>query len=328
METPALLDVRDLKTWFGPVSSPIRAVDGVSFSVRQGQTVALVGESGCGKSVTALSLAKLVPQPPGRLEGGQILFDGHDVLRMEERRLSALRGAEIAYVFQDPATALNPTLRVGYQVGEAVALHRPDADRETEVSRLMELVGLSDAARARAYPHELSGGMKQRVMIARALACRPKLLVADEPTTALDVTVQAQILELIMRLQRQFHMAVLLITHNLGLVAETADLVNVMYAGRIVEAGPTEALLTTPAHPYTRGLLDAVPRLAGDGWQRGRRREGIPGNVPHPARLPEGCKFAPRCPRAQPVCRAAEPEILPHGNTPGRQVRCLFPLVA
>jgi oligopeptide/dipeptide ABC transporter ATP-binding protein len=320
-----LLEVRDLKTWFGDTTAPIRAVDGVSFVLRQGQTAALVGESGCGKSVTALSLTRLIPQPPARYAGGEVLFNGVDVLRMNERRLCALRGAQIAYVFQDPTTALNPTLRIGWQVREAVRLHRPDADARAEALSLLDRVGLAEPARqAEAYPHELSGGMRQRVMIAMALACRPGLLVADEPTTALDVTVQAQILDLLDALRQEFHMAVLLITHNLGLVAENADRVHVMYAGRIVEAGPAEDVLRRPAHPYTRGLLDAAPRLTGDDWHAGRRREGIPGSVPHPARLPRGCAFAPRCPRAQPACTAAEPALTPCGEN--RQVRCLFPL--
>lgn len=323
MEDP-LLDVRDLKTWFGDMTAPIRAVDGVSFALRQGQTAALVGESGCGKSVTALSLTRLIPQPPAHY-AGEVLFKGVDVLRMDERRLSALRGAQIAYVFQDPASALNPTLRIGWQIREAIRLHRPTADARTESISLLDRVGLAEPARqAEVYPHELSGGMRQRVMIAMALACRPGLLIADEPTTALDVTIQAQILELLDALRREFHMAVLLITHNLGLVAENADRVHVMYAGRIVEEGPAEDVLTRPAHPYARGLLDAAPRLTGDDWHAGRRREGIPGSVPHPARLPPGCAFAPRCPRAQPACTAGEPALAACGGD--RRVRCLFPL--
>jgi len=284
-----------------------------------------VGESGCGKSVTALSLARLLPAPPARYVGGEVWFEGEDLLRAGERRLRALRGAALAYVFQEPATALNPTLRVGAQIAEAVRLRRPEADARAEALRLAERVGLPDPARRlRAYPHELSGGMKQRALLAIALACRPKLLVADEATTALDVTVQAQILELLLDEQRQFGMALLLITHNLGLVAETAEELHVMYAGRIVESGPAEALLRAPAHPYTRGLLDAVPRLDSADWDGRRERRGIPGQVPPLDRLPAGCAFAPRCPLAQAVCRRAEPPLAPLAGAPERMARCFF----
>jgi oligopeptide/dipeptide ABC transporter ATP-binding protein len=316
-----LLRVENLKVWFGSRKQPIRAVDGVSFAIPAATTVALVGESGCGKSVTALALARLLPAPPALYAGGQVVFDGRDVLSMTERQLSDLRGREISYVFQEPGSALNPVFRVGYQIMEAIRLHRKDDRPRDEALKLLSLVGLPDPERRLdAYPHELSGGMQQRVMIAMALACRPKLLVADEPTTALDVTIQAQILELIGSLQRQLRMAVLLITHNLGLVADVAHEVNVMYAGRIVESGPTVDVLTSPAHPYSRGLLDAVPRIGG----KRDRMKGIEGSVPHPARLPPGCKFAPRCPRAQDKCRATEPEIMPAGE--GRNVRCYFPM--
>jgi peptide/nickel transport system ATP-binding protein len=329
-----LLRVEDLRVWFGSAANPIRAVDGVSLSVPAGRTVALVGESGSGKSVTALSLARLVPQPPGFIPGGRILFGGEDVLRMSGRRLAQIRGGDIAYVFQEPATALNPVLRVGWQIMEAVRLHRPDTDARAEAPRLMGMVGLPDPERRmRSYPHELSGGMQQRVMIAMALASRPRLLVADEPTTALDVTIQAQILELLGRLQQELRMAVLLITHNLGLVAGMAHSVAVMYAGRIVEDGPAEDVLTQPAHPYTRGLLEAVPRLVGAEPERGggaartrARLRGIPGTVPHPARLPAGCKFAPRCPLVRDVCRREDPAVREAAG--GRLVRCGFPLGA
>ncbi|MBM4142354.1 MAG: ABC transporter ATP-binding protein, partial [Lentisphaerae bacterium] len=281
---------------------------------------ALVGESGCGKSVASLSLARLVPEPPGFYAGGSILFRGRDVLRMTERELADMRGREISYVFQEPGSSLNPVFRIGYQIGEAVRLHRRGVNVKDEVLRLMNMVGLPEPERRmRAYPHELSGGMQQRAMIAMALACRPRLLVADEPTTALDVTIQAQILELLAALQAELGMAVLLITHNLGLVADRAHFVNVMYAGRIVERGPTADVLGRPAHPYAQGLLAAVPRLAG----AAERMTGIPGGVPHPARLPEGCKFAPRCPRAQDRCRAVEPELAEAGR--GRMARCWFP---
>ena len=315
-----LLQVKDLSVWFGSRRQSIRAVDGVSFDIPAASTVALVGESGCGKSVTALALARLVPVPPGIYAGGRVVFDGRDVLPMRERELTDLRGKDISYVFQEPGSALNPVFRVGYQIMEAIRLHRRDANPRDEAVKLMNLVGLPDPERRLdAYPHELSGGMQQRVMIAMALACRPRLLVADEPTTALDVTIQAQILELIGALQRQLRMAVLLITHNLGLVADVAHVVNVMYAGRIVESGRTEDVLARPAHPYTRGLLDAVPRIGG----KRERMKGIDGSVPHPARLPPGCKFAPRCPKAQEKCRGVEPDITAAGDR--RNVRCYFP---
>jgi len=322
-----LLKVEGLETWFGSSGNPVRAVDGVSFEVTRGTTIALVGESGCGKSVTALSLARLVPQPPGFYAGGQVLFEGEDVLQMSERRLSDLRGREISYVFQEPGTSLNPVFRVGYQIMESIKLHRKDVDAEEEAKRLMAMVGLPDpGVRMRAYPHEMSGGMQQRIMIAMALACRPKLLVADEPTTALDVTIQAQILELLSSLQKELNMAVLLITHNLGLVADIAHSVYVMYAGRIVESGFTGDVLASPAHPYTRGLLDAVPKLDAGELVNGKpaRMKGIPGSVPNPAKLPEGCKFAPRCTRVQEVCRQKEPGI--KCDKKGRCLRCYFPL--
>ena len=328
METDGkLLEVKGLKTWFGSETEPVKAVDGVSFTVGAGETVALVGESGCGKSVAAMSLARLIPQPPGFYAGGEILFQGEDVLRMSDQRLLELRGRDISYVFQEPSTSLNPVFRVGDQIMEALQLHRKDVDAKSEAIKLMTMVGLPDPdARVRAYPHEMSGGMQQRVMIAMALACRPKLLVADEPTTALDVTIQAQILDLLSSLQKDLEMAVVLITHNLGLVADTAHSVYVMYSGRIVESGLAEEVLSKPVHPYSRGLLDAVPRLGieGKAGEKPDRMKGIPGSVPHPAHLPEGCKFAPRCSRAQDVCRKTEPEI--KCGEGGHCVRCHFPL--
>lgn len=314
-----LLKVEDLRTYFRAGAETVRAVDGVSFVVRKGETVALVGESGCGKSVTALSLARLVPQPPGYYASGSVLYDGRDVLLMDDASLRALRGKEISYVFQEPGESLNPVFRVGYQIGEAVALHREGADVRREVVRLMNLVGLPDPeARMDAYPHQLSGGMQQRVMIAMALACDPQLLVADEPTTALDVTIQAQIMELLGSLQKRLGMAVLLITHNLGLVADVARWINVMYAGRIVESGPAEAVLGSPKHPYTVGLLEAVPRLE----TRADRLRGIEGTVPNPAALPTGCKFHPRCPKCQAVCSGEEPPAEAAGDR--RMVKCYF----
>lgn len=326
-----LLEVSDLRVQFGSRENPVCAVDGVSFSMQKGSTLALVGESGCGKSVTALSLAGLVPVPPGVYASGQIIFNGEDVLEMSRKRLRELRGSEIAYVFQEPSTALNPVFRVGAQIMESIRLHRRDINERDEAIRLMGLVGLPEPAeRMRAYPHELSGGMQQRIMIAMALACSPKLLVADEPTTALDVTIQAQILELLVSLQKQLGMAVLMITHNLGLVADIAHAVNVMYAGRFVESGLVEEVLSSPAHPYTKGLLDAVPKLY-DKDGIAARLDGIDGFVPNPAKLPVGCKFAPRCKYVQSSCTDSEPPLCQLGSQEDkrnsqRAVRCYYPL--
>ncbi|OGV60353.1 MAG: hypothetical protein A2498_04330 [Lentisphaerae bacterium RIFOXYC12_FULL_60_16] len=316
-----LLDVSNLRTWLGSRKAPIRAVDGVSFSVAHRTTVALVGESGCGKSVTALSLTGLIPRPPVCEMSGTIRFDGRTVSGLDARGLASIRGRHIAYVFQEPGSALNPVFRVGAQIEESVRLSGRDVGSvREEVVRLMQLVGLPDPERRRlSYPHELSGGMQQRVMIAMALASEPRLLVADEPTTALDVTIQAQIMELLRMLQDQLGMSMLLITHNLGLVADTAHRVYVMYAGQIVESGPTESVLAHPLHPYTRGLMDAVPRLDTIG-----RMLGIPGQLPRADERPTGCLFAPRCPRADDRCRERLPDLESRGDD--RAVRCIHPL--
>ncbi|MBU4247006.1 MAG: ABC transporter ATP-binding protein [Verrucomicrobia bacterium] len=316
MKTP-LLEVNNLRVYFNAGGRPARAVDGVSISISRGETAALVGESGCGKSVTALALARLAPSPPAVIAGGSIRFESRDVLLMSDAELRRLRGARIAYVFQEPGVSLNPVFRVGWQIAEALHLHRPGTPVRDEVIRLLRLVGLPDPERARqAYPHELSGGMQQRVMIAMALACRPSLLVADEPTTALDVTIQAQIMELLVSLQNELGMAMLLITHNLGLVAGAARRVYVMYAGRIVESGPTEQVLAHPRHPYTQGLLEAVPRLEG----AAAGLKGIEGSVPDASRLPPGCRFHPRCMQCRDICRAQEPELAETGQ--GQSARC------
>lgn len=324
-EEKLLLEVRGLQTFFKSAEGSIRAVDGVDLTIHHRETVALVGESGCGKSVFSMSLARLIPRP-GFHPAGKILFEGSDVLAMSDRQLIDLRGGKVSYIFQEPASSLNPVFRVGYQIAEAVKLHgvKPPgnaaSDINARVAELLEMVGLPDpTSRMRAYPHELSGGMQQRIMIAMALACSPSLLIADEPTTALDVTIQAQILELLRSLQERLGMAILLITHNLGLVADIARRVYVMYSGRVVESGTTEELLLRPAHPYTRGLLDAVPRLKQTGPLK-----GIRGTVPHPAHLPTGCKFAPRCPGKRAQCETCEPELVPTKG--GRCVRCFFPL--
>lgn len=296
---PPLLDVHDLSVQFGSTQKPIRAVDGVSFRVEAGEVVALVGESGSGKSVTALALARLLPEPPARYADGSICFAGQEVLTASEADLRALRGGQIAYVFQEPAAALNPVFTVGFQIREVLCAHRRGIDRESELARLLRAVGLDDVERvARAYPHELSGGMQQRAVIAMALAGKPRLLVADEPTTALDVTVQAQVLDVLLSVQRSEGMGLLFITHNLGLVAKAAQRVLVMYAGQLVESGPVSEVLRNPRHPYTRALLKAVPRLRG-----GKARlDGIPGAVPSASAYPSGCRFHPRCAFARERC--------------------------
>ena len=314
-----VLDVSDLRVSFASAEGPVRAVDGVDFGVNRGETVALVGESGCGKSVSAMALARLVTAAGVRVTG-RIQLNGENVLEMDDRRLRSIRGPAIAYVFQDPAGSLNPVKTIGNQIGEAIRLHRRVGDVNAEVVELMRLAGLPEPeSRVKSYPHQFSGGMQQRVMIAMALACRPKLLVADEPTTALDVTIQAKIFQLLRRLRSELDMSVLLITHNLGLVATNADRVYVMYAGRIMEAGPVDGVLRRAAHPYTRGLLGAVPRLR---RKAAGRLTGIEGTVPHPARLPAGCRFHPRCSMARPLCSESEPGM--ERVEEGHQVRCHY----
>ncbi len=315
-----LLKVSGLKVFFrtADAARPVKAVDGVSFSIRAGETTAVVGESGSGKSVTALSLARLLPGS-AYYAGGSILFEGEDVLALDDRRLRKLRGGRIAYIFQEPSTSLNPVFTVGWQIAEAVRAHASAADPDREAVRLMRLVGLPDPERrCRSYPHEMSGGMQQRVMIAMALACKPRLLVADEPTTALDVTIQAQILELLADLQKQLGMGILLITHNFGLVARMARDIHVMYAGRMVESGPTRDVLTEPRHPYTRALLRAVPRLR----VPVRELTEVHGSIPSLADLPPGCSFHPRCPKAADRCRVETPVEEEAGTE--RIVRCHF----
>lgn len=316
-----LLEIKNLQLEFGSKEMPLRAVDGVSLTIDAGETVCLVGESGCGKSVTALSLTRLVPSPPARYTGGEILLHGRDVLRMNATELRQIRGGVVSYVFQEPSASLNPVFRVGSQIKEALQLHRPAQATDQEVIRLLKLVGIpAPESRLRDYPHQLSGGMQQRVMIAMALASEPKLLVADEPTTALDVTIQAQILELLLDLKKRLGMAMLLITHNLGIVGDLADRLAVMYAGQIVELAPAAELLRRPFHPYTRALLNSVPKL-GHGMER---LPTIGGHVPVPGAWPKGCRFFPRCPSAphHPECATGAPELLE--IEPGRRVRCLY----
>jgi oligopeptide/dipeptide ABC transporter ATP-binding protein len=315
----ALLEIKNLQLDFVTTEGSARAVDGVSFGIAAGETLCLVGESGCGKSVTAQSITRLVPTPPARYVNGEILLNGRDVLKMSRRELQDIRGGVVSYVFQEPAASLNPVFRVGAQIKESLKLHKPNRATDAEVIRLLKLVGIpAPESRIRNYPFEMSGGMQQRVMIAMALASEPKLLVADEPTTALDVTIQAQILDLLRDLKQRLGMAILLITHNLGIVGDMADRVAVMYAGQIVELAPACALLRRPLHPYTRALMASVPKLSGGA----ERLTAIPGNVPRIGNFPPGCRFAPRCPIAKPECSNAIPELVE--VEPQRWVRCPF----
>ena len=323
-----LLTIENLKTYFTTDAGEARAVDGVSFTIDRGETLGLVGESGCGKSVTSLSVMRLIPDPPGRIAGGRILFRGKDIVQMSEDDVRDVRGNDIAMIFQEPMTSLNPVFTCGFQIDEAVVLHQgldADAAREKTVE-MLRLVGIPDPEqRANDYPHQLSGGMRQRVMIAMALSCNPDVLIADEPTTALDVTIQAQILELLERLQDELGMAVLMITHDLGVIAEVADRVAVMYAGKIVESAPVERIFSDPKHPYTIGLLDSIPKLN----EKVDTLSVIPGTVPDATRFPEGCRFAPRCDRAESVCHDREPALLHavegvHDDESGHRVACWF----
>jgi oligopeptide/dipeptide ABC transporter ATP-binding protein len=315
-----LLQVTDLKTSFNLGRDRVLAVDGISFSVAAGETLALVGESGCGKSVTALSLLRLVP-PPGRIDSGSICFDGEELLSLPAEAMRTLRGNRMAMVFQEPMTALNPVLRIGDQIGEVLQQHQPTLTKSEVTARTIELlhqVGIpAPEQRLREYPHQLSGGLRQRVVIAMALACDPQLLIADEPTTALDVTIQAQIMALLARLQRERGMALLLITHDLGIVAEAAQQVAIMYAGHLVERAPVADLFAHPSHPYTIGLLASVPRLGA----RRERLAPIPGQVPGLRDQVSGCPFHPRCPEAIAACAETVPQMVE--IAPGHHVRCL-----
>jgi oligopeptide/dipeptide ABC transporter ATP-binding protein len=305
----ALLDVRNLQTQFTTSGGVVRAVDGVSWDVRAGETVALVGESGCGKSVSALSVMRLVSAPAGRIVGGEIHFKGRDLLTLSEEEMRKTRGREIGMIFQEPMTSLNPVLTIGRQLTEPMEIHlgMTPAQARARAGEILGLVGIADAERRlRQYPHQFSGGMRQRIMIAMALSCNPALILADEPTTALDVTIQAQILELLRSLSRKLGAAMLIITHNLGVVARYADRVNVMYAGRIVERGTARELYANPRHPYTLGLLRSVPRLD---EPRRAKLDPIPGQPPDLTRLPPGCSFAPRCSFVVDHCRVERPEL-------------------
>jgi peptide/nickel transport system ATP-binding protein len=317
MTRDALLTVEGLTTVFDVPGRPVVAVDHVSFEIRKGETLGLVGESGSGKSVTAFSILRLLPSP-GRIAGGRVVFEGRDLAALPEAEIRKVRGARIGLIFQEPMAALNPVMRVGAQIGEALLVHglagrREARDRAVELLRAVRLA--DPEKRVDDYPHQLSGGMRQRVMIAVALACQPPLVIADEPTTALDVTVQAQVLELLRDMKRQFDISLLLITHDLGVIAETADRVAVMYAGRIVEEGPVREILRTPRHPYTQGLLASIP-----GTGNGARLRAIEGVVPSLAALPPGCTFAPRCSHRMSVCTSAVPALV--AIEPAHAVRC------
>ncbi len=325
---PAVLEIDGLQTHFFTSAGTVRAVDGVSYALKAGETLGVVGESGCGKSVSALSILRLVANPPGRIVGGQIRFNGRNLLDLPEPEMERVRGNEISMIFQEPMTSLNPLYTVGGQIAEAVALHQGLSRKEAwnrSIEMLRRVYIPEPEKRAHAYPHQLSGGMRQRVMIAMALSCNPKVLIADEPTTALDVTIQAQILDLMRELQETTGTAIILITHDMGVVAENADRVVVMYAGRKVEEAPAEALFDTPGHPYTEGLLGSIPHLdevARSGARRARLNE-IKGMVPSLFNLPQGCSFAPRCAKASDKCRQDVPPLEEH--RPGHFIACWNP---
>ncbi len=316
-----LLDVRGLRTYFHVMDGTVKAVDGVDFAIPRGGTVGLVGESGCGKSVTAHSIMRLIDIPPGEIVSGEILLDGVDLLKLSPDKMRHVRGGEIAMIFQEPMTSLNPVFTIGDQISEAILLHNKVNKKEAWDRAIdsLRLVGVSaPERRVKQYPHELSGGMRQRAMIAMALSCNPKLLIADEPTTALDVTIQAQILGLIQELQARTGTALLLITHDLAVVAETVETIAVMYAGRIVETGTVEQVLLSPQHPYTQGLISSIPGVK----KRGEALSVIKGVVPNPFRMPPGCKFQPRCPFAWDRCGQEEPPLL--ATTSGATSRCFL----
>lgn len=321
-----ILEVERLQTYFFTRAGIVKAVDDVSFTLKRGETLAVVGESGCGKSMTALSILRLVPNPPGRIVGGNVRLGGRDLLQLDEDTMRDVRGNEVSMIFQEPMTSLNPVMTIGDQIGEAIRLHQdlPESAIANKAVEMLRKVHIPEPAqRAAEYPHQLSGGMRQRAMIAMALACNPKVLVADEPTTALDVTIQAQILDLMLELQRELGTALILITHDLGIVAETAQRVIVMYAGRKVEEAQVESIFEHPLHPYTRGLIESIPRLPsmrGEVAAAGKRLTEIPGMVPALTDLPPGCLFAPRCSLAEARCREAYPPY--EEKRPGHWAAC------
>ncbi|MBI4317221.1 MAG: ABC transporter ATP-binding protein [Chloroflexi bacterium] len=316
----ALLQVKDLRTYFFTQDGVVKAVDGVSFDIRQGEALGVVGESGCGKSVTALSIMRLVPHPPGRTVSGEIFFDGKNLLTLSDEQMRRVRGKEVAMIFQDPMTSLNPVLTVGRQISESLELHLKMSGTQAR-KRTIELLGMvgipSAEQRVADYPHQFSGGMRQRVMIAMALACNPRMLIADEPTTALDVTIQAQIIDLVKRLRKELGTAVMWITHDLGVVAGMCDKVVVMYAGHVAESAPVRELYERPSHPYTLGLLRSIPRLDEERKAKLVPIEGLP---PDLINVPPGCPFAPRCPYVKEVCRQTMPSLRVVG--PGHEIAC------
>ncbi|MBW9153163.1 ABC transporter ATP-binding protein [Clostridium estertheticum] len=315
-----LLEVKNLKTQFRVKGGLVNAVDGVDFEVDKGEILAIVGESGSGKSVTSLSILSLIPNPPGEIIGGEILFKGEDLLNKSNKEMRNIRGNEIAMIFQEPMTSLNPVFTVGRQIAETITRHKKlkKKDAMAEAVKMLELVGIpTPEKRINDYPHQLSGGMRQRVMIAIALSCNPELLIADEPTTALDVTIQAQILELIVKLKDKFGTAILLITHDLGVVAETADKVVVMYCGKIVESATSLQLFEKPLHPYTQGLLLSIPKVD----EKVEQLFMIPGMVPNPLHMPKGCSFSDRCSKCMDNCKVKQPELVEYE---GRKVRCFL----
>ena len=324
MENPIpLLQVRNLKTYFFTVDGIAKAVDDVSINLYEGEILGLVGESGCGKSVTAMSIIRLIKDPPGKTVAGQIIFDGQDLLQISTKEIKAVRGKQIAMIFQEPMTSLNPVYKIGDQIAEMLMLHeklnkRDSWDRAVEMLRKVQIP--SPEKRVHDYPHQLSGGMRQRAMIAMALSCNPKILIADEPTTALDVTVQAQIMDLMLELKEEFGMAILLITHDLGVIAAVASRVDVMYAGKVVEEAGTISIFEEPKHPYTRGMLKSLPKLDSDSDLSGRRLQEIKGIVPSFYDLPMGCSFHPRCRDAMDICRKRPPELIDTGGD--HLVRC------
>ncbi len=317
--TKKILEVKDLSTWFYTEEGIVKALEDVSFSIEQGEILGIVGETGCGKSVTSRTIMGLIPQPPGKIVGGEVLFEGRDLLKLGDEDMRSIRGKDMAMIFQDPMSSLNPVLKVGFQVMEAIKAHGNVSDKEARKRALemFEKVNIPDPERSlNRYPHQFSGGMKQRVMIAMALSCNPRLLIADEPTTALDVSIQAQILSLIKGLQRDFGSSIMLISHDLGVIATMAQKVAVMYAGSIIEYGSVKDIFESPSHPYTKGLLGAIPRLDRDQ----ESLDVIKGALPDLINLPEGCKFRERCPVAEPLCATARPPRLKVKE--GHEVAC------
>ncbi len=324
MQQDILLNISNLKTYFYTDDGVSKAVDGVDYSVYRGETLGVVGESGCGKSVTSLSVMRLIPQPPGKIVDGEITFEGKSLLSLTNQQMRTIRGNKISMIFQEPMTSLNPVFTIGNQISEAIKLHQ-GLSKKAALERsidMLKLVGIpSPEQRVKEYPHQLSGGMRQRAMIAMALSCNPNLLIADEPTTALDVTIQAQILDLMSGLKEEFNTAIILITHDLGVVAETASRVVVMYAGKVVEEGSVYDIFEHPLHPYTVGLLESIPRLD-LGASKKQRLQEISGVVPIPTHLPQGCLFHPRCPKVMEHCRTTLPALKSSGKQDGHHVRC------